>query len=232
MTSQTSHISHTLQDPLDPLDPLNNLHEHDIDSPFITNIILNEPQLHITEEQLKLITFNKRYCLSKGMILKGVEYNHETGKWKGFITINGNMTMELGEFDHIMEAAMAHDRKILKLNRRKEQLNLLFPYFLRKPPSSDMKYIKSKYWGVTFNTKGMYWQTCKMHLGHKINLSHYETEEDAARAFNEKCIEYGDKRLNLVTDTKTYFPPQIREEDYIRVKYADTKRGKRRRGEL
>lgn len=124
---------------------------------------------------------------------KGVYWCKRLKKWMAQIMI-GERNKYVGSFPNEEEAAFAYNEAAKKYHGEFARLNVLPDDF---KPNTEQRY-SSKYWGVCYQKKSGRWWAKICHKGEKISLATYETEIEAAEAYNAASIKLGRSRLNVI----------------------------------
>jgi hypothetical protein len=130
---------------------------------------------------------------------KGVSFEVSSGKWKARIGVRGKY-IYLGRYKSEKEAALAYDAAANFYFGEFSNPNLTKD--LTDAPNITRKTVKntSIYRGVSYWQHGRKWLAQINHQHKHHHIGYFETEEDAAIAYNQKAEELlGDKaRLNHV----------------------------------
>jgi hypothetical protein len=115
---------------------------------------------------------------------KGVSWNVQSGKWKSTIMVAGKVTF-LGRFHDEEEAARKYDEAAAPLGR---PLN----FATEEGQRVVKKAVKAtSFKGISWDTRVNKWKA-QISIGHKaIHLGYFETEEAAARKFDEAASPLG-----------------------------------------
>lgn len=129
--------------------------------------------------------------------IRGVFFNKKLNKWQASITHNYKRHY-LGLFDSEIEAAAAYNQKALELFGENAVLNDVPEDVV--PPKKERKK-SSKYRGVLKRPSGK-WEACIWYKGKSHHLGYFDSEIEAAKAYNAKALElHGDKaKLNIIPE--------------------------------
>lgn len=138
---------------------------------------------------------------------KGVSWNKRVGKWEAYITYRYKK-IRLGFFDSEEEAARAYDTAAHFYFG--EFANYNFPEDVR--PVSDPNHLPwevhktSQYRGVNYNKQSKKWFSRITVKGETIYLGYFDSEIDAAKAYDAAVVKYGlpKSRLNFPEDYPDY----------------------------
>ncbi|MED2034187.1 AP2/ERF family transcription factor [Bacillus thuringiensis] len=163
-------------------------------------------QLNFQKENLKIT--NKKYVSQKrkgdrntSSRYKGVSFDKSRGKWKAEITTNGK-TRYLGRYDNEEGAALAYNKVAIEVFGEHAYQNVIGKG--NSPKEFDVKKsfkprrrggTSSNYRGVSKRERGV-WTSKIFKDGKNYYLGSFQTEIDAAEAYDKKAIElFGDKAI-------------------------------------
>jgi hypothetical protein len=142
----------------------------------------------------------------------GVARQGRHTKHRSAIIMDRGQIIRLGLFKTARDAALAYDFEARKLFGEKAVLN--FPRILLEapPPQIPKRSRKSRFRGVRKMDRK--WAATLCPNGKQIFLGRYETEEDAARAYDHACMrlfepEAALKRLNFPDDVSAKPPTRL-----------------------
>lgn len=147
--------------------------------------------------------FNRRTLAISTSQYKGVSWNRNLKKWKSRITINGKET-HIGYFDKEIDAAIAYDK--VALNEFKEFALTNFPVknYIELDLLSIQEIAKNKLEKKTSSFRGVYWYprsntwyACICRGYKDIYVGSFESETEAAKAYNEAAIKYHKEKAKL-----------------------------------
>lgn len=146
---------------------------------------------------------NKKDGISSQYI--GVDFSKISSKWRARICIKGK-SVSLGYFDNEINAALAYNAKAFEAFGEEAVLNEIEGVLFDKENYSQYNFIKkekmySEYKGVTFNKRTNKW-IAAIHNKKRIHIGTYNTELEAAKAYNAKAVEFfGDNaKLNIIEE--------------------------------
>lgn len=141
---------------------------------------------------------------------KGVVYRQNRRRYESSIQVNGDW-IYLGTFLTELEAVKVYDQAAERFHGEFSCTNVKLGLITQEELSGiivDYTFVdkhckaKSKFRGVSTNTKSKKkpWRAFTNSNGRQVSLGYFKTEEEAARAYNEKAKElFGDKaRLNAI----------------------------------
>ena len=136
---------------------------------------------------------------------KGVGWDKKADKWRASIRFHGKLLF-LGSFDNAIDAAVQRDLAVIKLQLKKATLN--FPdkrgEYVAKIDSGYDPITRprtagksSKYRGVSFYPAYQKWAAAIYSEGKSIKIGYFKSEEDAAKAYDQKAKDLGKSNLNF-----------------------------------
>ena len=152
---------------------------------------------------------SKRDSLSK---YKGVSWENYTKKWRAKLTVNGQ-TISIGRFNSEDEAALAYNETVVRILGVQAHLNiigednradtLILPKVLNKRNPNISK--TSTYRGVGVKKSTGKFESRIQKDGKQMCIGIFDTEIEAAKAYNEKAKElFGDKAILNDIPTNEY----------------------------
>lgn len=130
---------------------------------------------------------------------RGVQRQY--GRWVVLMAIDGRAKW-VGSFDTKEQAAVAYDIKAKETYGEFAYCNIpnasleLIEQVKARLSSAKQCAGKSKYYGVSMATYR--WRACFTVDKHRVHIGYFDTEEEAAKAVDEKIIAFGiDRKLNF-----------------------------------
>ena len=157
---------------------------------------INRDKLDNRKSNLRLVTRSQN-CANRGNFknsrskYKGVRWNKKMGLWEAAIRKDGVITT-IGAFDDEVAAASAYNEYARKLWGEYAVLNDIVEVDFRRMRHLKSPNARSRFLGVTRRKNGK-WVARLTINGKRESLGYYDSEEDAARVFNEAYVKYKGK---------------------------------------
>lgn len=133
----------------------------------------------------------------------GVSYKKYRNKWYAYYYTQNNKQIHIGSFDTEFEAAVAYNQEVFKLYGKDAVLNNIESWQNYK---LILKQTSSQYIGVHYNKEREMWESTIRYNKKFYYLGRYDTEVEAAIAYNKKAIELHDGnslRINDINNLST-----------------------------
>lgn len=126
---------------------------------------------------------------------KGVNFHRN--KWRATITVN-KKGIHLGTYDSEEKAAMAYNAKAKEMFGEFAKINVINGVEIIDPSAIKINKKKSKYIGVSPSaSKNGYWRAYVYVNRKQKHIGHFQSEELAAKAYNEVACTLG-KKINAI----------------------------------
>lgn len=156
---------------------------------------INRDKLDNRKANLRLVTRSQN-CANRGNFknskskYKGVRWNKKMGLWEAAIRKDGVITT-IGAFKDEIAAASAYNEYARKMWGEYAVLNDIQEVDFRRARHLKSPNAQSRFRGVT--RKSGKWVARITINGKRESLGYFDSEEDAARAFNEAYVKYKGK---------------------------------------
>lgn len=157
---------------------------------------INRDKLDNRKSNLRLVTRSQN-CANRGSFknskskYKGVRWNKKIGLWEAAIGKDGVITT-IGAFNDEIAAASAYNEYARKMWGEYAVLNDIQEVDFRRARHLKSLNAQSRFRGVTRRKSGK-WVARITINGKRESLGYFDSEEDAARAFNEAYVKYKGK---------------------------------------
>jgi hypothetical protein len=186
-------------------DELRNLNKEITDPDIINYLTMALGKIYDLSKSKNNIIKKKNGKYSSGY--KGVSLNKLGENWEAYIQHN-NRRVYIGAFESELKAAKAFNEFSFFIDKEYAVLNDLFDdggikLFTDDEIQEKLDYVpepiqkKSKYKGVSRNEKTLKWTARALYNGKTKHIGSFQTEKDAALAYNEFLIE-NDGNLKLL----------------------------------
>lgn len=141
-----------------------------------------------------------RVCENKSSLYKGVGWNKNKGKWFAQITCD-RITYSLGYHDNEKYAAAVYNHAAKVLFKEFAVFNDVDVPLTKHVNIKKKSLDTSEYVGVSFYNATKKWHAEITVNYKKISLGVYDSEIDAAMAYNNYVTKYGlNRKLNIIND--------------------------------